>query len=405
MRILQVSQNYSIHGGSDRHFIDLMDLLRRKGHEVLPFAAKGSSKDSDEGETWFPEAADFENPSLRDLVLYVYSAPARRTISDLLDQFQPDVVHLHIYYGKLTGSILRPIRERGIPIVQTLHEYKLICPVYTLVSHGEICEACRGHLFYRAALRRCNRNSLSRSVLSAVESYASHWLGAVDAVDEFIAISDFQRDKLIQYGLPAGRLTRIYNFNPTPETPPARTTGDYVLYFGRLEPVKGVFEYLNAVGSLKIPALVVGDGSAREAMVQRARDHGWDHIRFEPFLSSTDLRPLIANSAFSVLPAKWYEPFGLTILESYAAGKPVVASAIGGIPEIVEDGRSGLLVQPGDEVGLREAIKTLWRKVDQRQAMGQRGRELSTTKFGPEQYYRSLMATYGRVLKRDSGAT
>lgn len=403
MRILQVSQRFHLRGGSDRHYFDLIDLLRANGHEAIPFAAQDPRNRETEYQEWFPEAADFETPSLSDLGLYVYSRPAQRAIGQALDQFRPDVVHLHIYYGKLTSSILQPIQERGIPIVQTLHEYKLICPVYTLVSHGEICEACRGHLFYQAVLRRCNRGSLSRSVLSAVESYASRWLGAAEAVDQFIAPSDFVRAKTTQYGLPAGRITRIYNFNPTPESDPLETAGDYVMYFGRLEPVKGVFEYLEAVGSLGIPALVVGEGSAKEEMVQRAKDRGWDHVRFEPFLPFKDLQPLIRNCAFSVLPSKWYEPFGLTILETYAAGRPVVASAIGGIPEVVESGRSGLLVKPGSTEELRDAIEHLWFQVDERREMGRRGWELSTTKFGPERYYQSLLAVYERVLRGSPG--
>ncbi|MGA9532964.1 MAG: glycosyltransferase family 4 protein, partial [Anaerolineales bacterium] len=373
MRILQVSQRFHLRGGSDRHFFDLIDLLRANGHEVIPFAAQDPNNQETDQQEWFPEAIDFENPSLSDLGLYVYSRPARRAISQVLDQFRPDVVHLHIYYGKLTSSILQPIRERGIPIVQTLHEYKLICPVYTLVSNGEICEACQGHRFYQAVLRRCNRGSLRRSMLSAVESYVSRWLGAVEAVDEFIAPSDFVRDKMVQYGLPDERMTRIYNFNPTPKADPLETAGDYVIYFGRLEPVKGVFEFLEAVGSLGLPALVVGEGSAKVALVDRAQRQGWDHVQFRPFLPFRDLQPLIRNCAFSVLPAKWYEPFGLTILESYAAGRPVVASAIGGIPEVVNNGVSGLLVTPGDTEELRDAIEHLWLQVEERQEMGRRG--------------------------------
>ena len=397
MRILTISQQYYIKGGSDSMFFSISELLKRKGHEVIPFTAAHESNRPTPWSSYFPVAANFESPGLRDLARFIYSRPAKRAIEQLIADHRPDVAHLHIYYGKLTTSILRPLREAGIPIVQSLHEYKSICPVYTLISHGEICEACEGRHFWRALPRTCNRGSITRTALSVAESYTSRWLGSLDSIDHFLAVSDFVREKMIQYGVPPERITTLMNYVDPIEVQPAGDIGDTIVYYGRVEAVKGVFTLVEAIGGLDIPLLIVGDGEAKPELQALVARQGWENVRFQPFQSREKLAAILRASLCTVLPSMWYEPFGMTILETFQFARPVIASAIGGIPEVVKDGFDGNLVPPGDVQALREAIISVVNHPDRAQQMGRMGHEMMRHQFGPEQFYQQLMDVYDRV--------
>jgi len=397
MRVLNVSQNYFVRGGSDTQYFALEKLRRERGHEVIPFAAADDRNRPTPWSPYFPQAAEFEKPRPMDIARFLYSADAKRKIRTLIQEYRPDVAHLHIYYGKLTSSILAPLREAGIPIVQTLHEYKLICPVYTLISQDEICEACEGRYFWRALPRTCNRGSLTRTALSVVESYTSRWLGSLDSIDCFLAVSDFVREKMIQCGVPPERITTLMNYVDPIEVRPAGEIGDTIVYYGRVESVKGVFTLVEAIGGLDIPLLIVGDGEAKPELQALVARQGWENVRFLPFQSREALAAILRASLCTVLPSNWYEPFGMTILESFQFARPVIASAIGGIPEVIKEGSDGILVPPGDVQALREAIISMVEHPDRAQRMGLVGHEKTHQQFGPERFYKQLMEVYDRV--------
>jgi glycosyltransferase involved in cell wall biosynthesis len=398
--VLNVSQNYHLRGGSDRVFLALAELLEKQGHQVIPFTAAHPRNQPTAWDSYFPVAADFEQPGLVDLVRFIYSRAASTAIRRLLHEHNPDIAHLHIYYGKLTGSVLAPLKRAGIPIVQTLHEYKLICPVYTLVSNGQICEACEGHHFWRAIPRKCNRNSLVRTLLSVTESYVSMRLGAVGKIDHFIAVSDFVRDKMVQYGVPAQKITTVHNFLDSSTIVPNYKPGEYFLYFGRLERIKGIFTLLEAAAPLKqAQLLIVGDGKARREVAELIERRNLKHIRMLGFKQGNELSQLIQGSLCTIVPSEWYETFGLTVLESFAHARPVIASRIGGIPEIVTHGTDGFLVSPGNPEALREKME--WIATHHRtkaMEMGLAGRRKVETQFDPETHYQQLMEVYRQVL-------
>lgn len=397
--VLQVSQNYHVRGGSDRVFFALSDLLERKGHRVVPLTAADPRNRPTPWSRYFPRAADFERPGPLDLARFVYSRGAARAIRALVRDVQPDIAHLHIYYGKLTAAILGPLKDRDVPVVQTLHEYKLICPVHTLLSNGQICEACHGRHFWRALPRKCNRGSLLRTLLSVTEAYASRMLGAVDKVDHFISVSDFVRDTMIRHGIPGERITTIRNFIDASGIAPTRERGEYVLYFGRLERAKGVLTLLRAMAPLKnVPLVIVGDGEARPEIARTVEAEGLHHVRLRPFTEGDELQRLIRGSICTVLPSEWYENLPMAVLESFAHGRPVVASRIGGIPEVITHGEDGLLLPPGDTEALRDALAWMAAHRDEAAGMGAAGRRKVEEQFDPESHYARLMEVYGRFL-------
>jgi len=399
LNILHISQNYYIRGGSDRMFFAISRLLKEHGHDVIPFCAASQKNRPSEYSNYFPAAADFDHPGIVDYYRYLYSRPAKQTISKLIAEKNIDIAHLHIYYGKLTSSILTPIVSAGIPIVQTVHDYKLVCPVYTFVSHGKVCEACKQQQFWRALPRRCNRNSLSRTALSVVERYVSKLLGSIRNIDRFIPVSHFVHNKLIEHGIPANKITTLHNFIEFENDSVNNRPGEYFLYFGRIETIKGIFTLLEAAKHLpKIPVLIAGDGNDKNAFLAYIESNKITNIQYVGFKNKNEIRDLIKGSICTITPSKWYEPLALTVLESFVEAKPVIASNIGGISEVISDGVDGLLIEAGNSKDLELKMKWIVEHRDFARTMGKKGQRKVLQNFNSDQYYEKLMEIYHSVL-------
>ena len=399
LTVLNAGQNYHIVGGSDRGQLALEKILEQHGHQIIPFATTHNLNYQTKWSKYFPPRVNFEKPGIKDIINFIYSLPATKAIQELLKSTTIDIAHLHIYYGQLTSSILAPLKKAGIPIVQTLHEYKIICPVYTLISNDNICEECQGHNFWKATFKRCNRGSLMRSILSTVESYVSKAFGAVDSIDHFITLSHFQRQKVIDLGLPPDKVTAIHNFIDTSNIEPHTQIGEYFLYFGRLEKIKGLLTLVEASSSIKdVPLLIVGKGNLDQELKTLIEQRGLNHIKLLPFCDQDSLKELIRNCICSILPSQWYETLGMTLLESFSHGRPVIASNMGGITEVVTHGRDGYLVSPSDVEELRESMIKMAQNRQKAVEMGLEGRKKVESHFHPQKYYAEIIKVYQKVL-------
>lgn len=399
LTILNISQNHFVRGGSDRYFFTMAEILEKNGHKVIPFTAAHPKNEPSEWDQYFPRAADFEKPKPIDLFRFIYSRDAAKSIQHLLKNADIDIAHFHIYYGKLTASILGHLKDAGIPLIQTLHEYKITCPVYSHLSNDEICEDCEGKHYWRALPKKCNRRSLARTALSVVESYVSRFLGSVDKFDHFISVSHFLRKKMIQYGVPEEKISTVHNFTDVNNFTPNYDEGDYILYFGRVHRSKGILTLIEAVAPLKqVPLYIVGDGEAMAEVKQFIEKNGCDHIHLLGFKQGDELKGLIQKSICTVLPSEWYENCPMSVLESYAYGKPVIGANIGGIPELIVDGEDGFLVPSAGTEALRE--KLLWmgeHKVEAAE-MGRIGRMKMETEFNADIHYQKIKNIYDTVL-------
>ncbi len=377
-------------------FLDTCELLESSGHEVVRFCAKHEDSLPTRWSHWFPEAADFDSPGGGDLLRYLSNPAAARALSNLLDKHPVDVAHLHIYYGKLTTSILRPLVKRGIPIVHTCHEYRMLSPNYALTHNGRVDLMAVGPgNAWRAVTQRFNRGSISRSLLATLEWYQGRRAGSLKHMDRLIAISDFQGRLLAEHGVPAAKVRHIDNFTPMPTAPPTQGRGEHVLYFGRLDPVKGLGTLLDAAERLpKLRFLIAGEGEGRSMIT----DRGLPNVRTLGFQSGDTLDKLIRQSICTVLPAEWYEPFGLTVIETMLRGRPAVASRIGALPELIEHGKTGLLHEPGDAEGLAKCLAILSREPKSADALGWRGYERARKRFSPERHLRKLSGLYKEVV-------
>ena len=412
MRVLTVNKFFYRRGGAETALFDLIQLLERHGHEAIPFAMEDPANLPSQYSDYFVSNVELRQEVSPRTTLYprswatagriLYSREAERKMEALIKRTEPDIAHIHNIYHQLSPSILRPLRKHRVPTVLTLHDYKLICPNYSLVSQGAICERCKGHKYYQAVLRRCVKNSRLKSAICAIEAYVHRAWGIYDrGVQVYIAPSRFMKQKMVEFGLEDTRIVHVPNFLMVDDYQPSASFDNYFIYSGRIEAIKGLATLLDAVGDSQMTSQfelrIAGDGEERAALETQIQATGATNVRFLGRLGSEELKSLLRGAMFSVVPSEWYENAPLSILEAYAYGKPVIASRIGGIPELVEDGRTGLLFEPGNAEDLRAKIEHLLTHPGETQKMGLNARKLAERAYGPDRHYRRLMAVYAQA--------
>jgi len=405
MKILLVNKYYYLRSGTERYLFNLKQLLETEGHLVEVFSMYHPLNVPATYSEFFVPAIDFPNASFRDKLASVsrviWSPGAAARFGRVLDHFRPDIIHLFNIYHHLSPSILQQIGRRGIPTVQTLNDYKLICPNYLLYVDEKPCIRCRGKKWYFPVLfHRCLHGSLAWSALAALEmSLHKAWRIYERNVVIFIAPSEFVRTIALDFGVPSSQLTHIpYFLFPELEPLPPEDRG-YIAYVGRLSREKGLLTLLSAVEQLpSVELLIVGEGPVRHRLEREIKNRNLSNVRLAGYLGGRDLKRAVAGSRFTVLPSEWFEVFGQTILESFVAAKPVVATRIGGIPEVINDKEDGLLVEPANSDALTEAIRWLWDRPEEARSMGAAGKAKVEGRYGAESHYQLIQTLYREIL-------
>ncbi|BBE50257.1 D-inositol 3-phosphate glycosyltransferase [Ferriphaselus amnicola] len=401
--VLQVNNFHYVRGGSDKYFFDLTRLLLERGHATKTFA---SQHDQDILNGWkvgdLPHGVNTsEAGGIQNLVHFLYSIEARRKLEAGLSSFAPDIAHLHIYYGQLTSSVLSPLHKRGIPVVQTLHEYKTVCATHGLYSQGRFCDRCHGHAYWHAVIEQCNRGSVPRSALSAIEGYLATAMGDKSKVDRFIAVSEYQRDQLVRLGMPSEKLSVVHHFTQPIAVPPS-VVGDYFLYVGRMVKEKGVPVLLRAYASLAQPRpklVLVGEGIDTGLFKHEVEQAGLKNdVVFTGHQEGLGLTELYRNCLCVINPSLLNETFGLTALEAQAMGRPVIASRIGALPEVVRDNETGMLVEPGSDEALATAMESMRCNSVGIVQMGLAGWTSVKQNFSKAAHYEKINAIYHELL-------
>jgi len=409
MRVLAAHKYYWPKAGAETYLFALERLLTEAGHEVVPFAMADPANRPTPWAKHFVSPVEFRGRrgpgDLARAARVVYSLEARRKMAALLREAPPDVAHLHNIAHQLSPSILDALAARRVPIVQTMHDYKLLCPVYTFRSRGETCERCRGGHFWHVVERRCNAGSLPLSAVNMVEAYVHALRRTYDRVHVFHCPSLFVLAKMLEFGVPRERLAFVPHFVDARAFTPAFGGGRYAFVAGRLAEEKGV-DVLLAAHAL-VPGLelvIAGDGPRRAALEASLGEGQKGRVRFAGHLTGAAFDEAWAGAACLVLPSTWYEVRPMAIHEAYARGKPVVSSRLGSIPEIVEDGITGRLVPPGDPVALGEAMKELVDDRPRAEAMGRAGRALVESRYGPVRHLESMLSVYAQAAARRAAA-
>lgn len=399
MKIVLAGQNYWVNGGSDKVMIEHEKILQARGHDVIPFASASEQSLPTKWAKYFPKDVSFSQPKASDLLNYIYSMESKRKISALLDASKPDIVHCNIYYGKLSSSIIGEIKSRGIPLFQTLHEYKSVCPTYAMQNNGVYCNACSGFKFYNSVLKQCNSNSFSRSLLSMVESYVSLLNGSINKFDKFIAVSDFLRNEVVSMGMPKDKVVTIHNPIDTISKTMSFKNDGYFLYYGRIELNKGLLELLSVFENLPSKKLVILGGGGKLDYIQSiVAKKNLSNIKILGHKTGVELEQWIKNSYSVLVPSTCTETFGLSAAEAMAYGKPVIASDIGGLPEVIGREGAGILCPPGDIDALSNAVNYLSSNTSIADDMGKNARDRVEKLFSHEAYYKKILALYEEYM-------
>lgn len=408
MRILNVSQNYFVVGGMDVAMFTLERTLRDHGHQVIPFAAADAQNEDTPFARYFPPAPRTE-ASGASLLRTLYSGEARAALARLLDEHPVDLVHLHSYFKRLTPAILPELRRRRLPVVQTLHEYRAVCPVSTLFRDGHVCTDCAGRRYANVIRHRCAGGSLARSAWNYAEMRLSDALGHKRDIARYVTVSDYQREMLIAMGMDAGKLVTVHHPVELPPalslTPHDAPSKEYVLFFGRLETAKGADLLPDIAAALDdVPLVIAGDGSCGAAIARAVAARGLSNVTFAGVLRGDALHAVIRGASCAIVPSLWPEAFGLTAVEALAHGTPVVASAIGGMLDTVHDGVDGHLVPPGDVAALVARVRALVADPTRARDMGLAGRARMAADFSAEVFYQRTMRVYEDAMSmRDVG--
>ena len=400
MRILLINKYNYLKGGAERYLFDLKQLLERNGHTVAVFAMRHARNPPSQFDHYFVPNVDFRNLSLmgrlKAALRVIWYPQAAQHLARLLDDFQPEVVHLSNIYHQLSPSILKPIRQHDIPIIHTLHDYKLVCPNYLLYTKGQPCMRCCNRQYFQAVRHRCLHNALSWSFLAAIEmTLHKHWQIYERSITNFVAPSRFLKDTVQTFGIPSEQVHHVPNFIFPERFSLSQEDGGYFVYLGRLSQEKGLPTLIEAMRQLpQARLLIIGEGLMRSRLTQMIVDRGLSNISLTGYLCGQALKETLAQARFTVVPSEYYEVFPYSVLESLALGKAVVGARIGGIPEQIEDTVDGLLFPPGDEDALANCLQRLWEKPKQTRQMGLNGRQKVLAHFTPERYYRQIMPLY-----------
>jgi glycosyltransferase involved in cell wall biosynthesis len=400
MKILSVNQTYSLKGGSDRYFFNMNDLLFKNKHDVVEFAAEGDLEPKCNSKKYFPTKIDFQDKKLKNFFSYLYNFEAKSKINGLLNEHSNfELAHLQIYYGQLTSSILNPLVKRNIPVIQTLHEYKLSCPVYTHISHGEICNKCVSGSSFNCIINRCKSNSITHSITRFLEYNVSRFLGDVNFIDKFICVSEFQMNKMKEAGIPEHKLEVLYNFVPDNNGSLDIVDGDYLLFFGRLEKLKGIHTLIKAMKEHPDKLLVIaGDGPYENELKNLVISSGLSNqVEFCGFVSGDKLWNLVKRSKAIMVPSEWYENCSMTVLEGKSYSKPIIAASIGGITEQIYDGINGFLHKPGCSNSISNAITKLYES--DYEELCKASRSDLEHRYSSHVHYPKLMDIYRQVLE------
>lgn len=390
MKIVIVHNTYQNRGGEDTVLAAETGLLETHGHAVIHLGRDNNELKERSGIGALAIGAEA-----------VWSFSSHTALLEALRNERPDVAHFHNTFPLISPSAYYACAEERVPVVQTLHNYRLVCPSATFLRDGKVCEECLGRAVpWPGVLHGCYRGSRPATFASAAMLSIHRALGTWrDKVNLYIALSEFARQKFIAGGLPAERIVVKTNF--VADCSPRKTSGgEYALWVGRLSEEKGIRVLVTAIGALspRVPFKIAGAGPLLEEVASEVRRQGFKRVDLLGEVSPKDVIELMHGAAFVVVPSVCFENFPLVIAESFACGVPVVASRIGSLAEIVEDGRTGLHFTSGDPADLAAKVEWAWAHPKEMEEMGRAARREYEAKYTAEQNYDALMGIYETAL-------
>ena len=389
MKILLVHNTYQQAGGEDVVFEQERQLLERNGHRVLTYVRSNHELDA--------QSAAKRVAMVKNIVS---ADDSDRDIRNILRSERPEIVHVHNTFLMISPSIFAVCREEQVPVLQTLHNYRMSCPAGSFYRDGQVCEECSQHSLFRSIQHGCYRDSrLSTAAVALmlqVHRMKRTWL---DSVNGYLALTEFARGKFVENGIPQEKIHVKPNF-VYPDPGERSAPGSFAVFAGRLTEEKGLATLLGAWGRLAkpIPLEIVGDGPLRRELESQAEKMGLQQVRFRGRLSGGETRTRMKQAALLIVPSVWYEAFSLNIAEAFACGTPVLCSRLGAMRENVADQRTGLHFTAGDAADLAEKVEWAWGHSREMTQMGKEARREYELRYTPERNYSLLMKIYRQTV-------
>jgi glycosyltransferase involved in cell wall biosynthesis len=403
VKVLHVNKFFHIKGGSEAYLFALIDELAKRGISTAEFSMKDPLNRSSKWSEYFIDPIDYEAADWKRTLMFgvkiIYSLEAKQRIARLLDDYRPDLVHLHLFQHQISPSILPEIKKRGLPVVYTAHDLKSVCPNYKMRTQGRVCESCKPHRYYQCLLKKCVKDSYLKSLLNTLEMYVHLWMKYYDCIDLFITPSKFYHDKLIEFRFEPRKVVHVPNFVDETAFVPKYSHEPYFIYLGRLSEEKGILTLVDAMRNVTGGELrIIGTGPLESEIRERIESHHLRNVRLLGFRSRDEIEKLLRDSMFSVVPSEWYENGSISLLESLACGKPVIGADIGGIPEHLAHGEDGLLFRSTDSTDLSEKINWLLANPRELIRMGKNARNKVDTFYSQKAHVDKIIQLYSSVL-------
>ncbi|TAH73751.1 MAG: glycosyltransferase [Anaerolineaceae bacterium] len=399
MRILMVNKFLYPRGGAETYFLKIGSYLEKAGHEVEYFGMFDEQNTVTNSADVYTYNMDFHKSGIKRFlypIRIIYSFEARRKIREIIKKFKPDIVHLNNINFQLTPSIIEEIHKHKITMIQTVHDYQMICPNHLMFDNNKRpCELCVNGSKWNCAKKNCIHGSKIKSILGSIEAILYKHRKTYQLVDLYICPSRFIESKLNQLNLYHGRTLPIHNFIELKKVDESSQKHDYVLYFGRLSEEKGIEMFINSCKRLSHIKFIIAGSGPLESICKDI-----PNVEFVGFKTGEELNTLISNALFSVYPSIWYENCPLSILESESLGTPVIASKMGGIPELIENDQTGILIDNINEDNLAEEIDKLYQDREKMLMMSKNCLDKRQRMISLENYGDRLIDIYNQYLKK-----
>ncbi|MBC8412239.1 MAG: glycosyltransferase [Nitrospira sp.] len=416
LNILHINKLHRPMGGAETSYFETAGILEKHGCKAFYFAMQSPGAVRCSTEEFFVPQLNSQRDTglLQRLKLAgrcLYSKTSVRNLTLLLKSNRIDIAHIHDIDRQMSPSVLHALKKANIPVVMTLHNYKLVCPSFRMLRNYNLCQKCSQGKYLSALREKCIKNSYLRSGLAAAENFLHNTvLDIYDNVDLFIAPSLFLKNKFLEMGFQKKieHLPYIIDVERfSEETVPAQDIGrKTITYFGRLVREKGVYVLLDAAERLlkrytsdELVITIIGEGPLEKKLKAEVLKRGLDNVIFIGFMTGEPLYREIRKSIATVLPSQWYENYPVAIEESFALARPVIASRIGGIPELVKDKVTGLLFEPGDAAGLAAQIELLVENPAMSISQGQAAREFALKNLDQALNFHRLRGLYDEAIR------
>jgi glycosyltransferase involved in cell wall biosynthesis len=408
MKVLLINACHFHRGGSERVYFNTANLLTAHGHDVFFFSTSDPQNEPNEFERYFVPNGNFREFSLLKKIVrtpsYLFNTRACVNLGKLIDDLKPDVAHVHIFYAGLSVSVLRTLKKHKIPVVHTVHDYRLLCPVNTFIDKTDsICELCKDKHFYHCLKKRCSEGKFLQSAMVTLEAYFwKYFMSPLNYIDHNIFVSKFSQNKHFEFDEKYKKKnTQLYNFTNFVFQDDLVIKGEYYLYFGRLSSEKGIKTLLSVFsGNPRYQLKIAGTGPLKSVVEEVTGSN--PNIEYVGYKSGSELEALIMKSSFVVLPSECYENNPLTIVEAYNFGKPVIGADIAGIPELIKHGENGFLFESKNPQSLESMIvKSSNISNDDYVGFSNSVKKFAQDNFSSKNHYFELLKVYLDVIDKE----